>query len=234
MEPMALKPILSNLNEAHGEMLRLFARLQFIVFGEVLDEDAKNLEASVAAEERRQQLTEGVLFVSMANAYHHLNLAWNCRHAPDESVRRCEPADFKRWSKFPQSSVFRRLWPAPSQCRGVPRKPGHGRIKPNSLQAAFLQMAIRKLSILRYRVSCAIGEDASVKVERPKGLKPEIDDEPFTEATFGRRLGSVYVQMNWVWAYRKWTSCGDLSRQAIHRRSQFPSAFIHGVMQGFC
>ena len=194
MKQLALKPILSNLREAQGELMRLFARIQFIVFGEVVDESVKGWEESVAQEERRQSLTEWALFVSMAHAYHHLNFAWNCRHAPEERVWRCEPRQEK--------------------------------INPNSLQAAFLQMAVRKLAILSYRVSCALGDDSPEKVPRPKGLNPEVEAEPFTEETFGRRMCRIYVEMNWSWAFRKRTDGISNSRQAICRRSQFPRPFI--------
>ena len=226
MKQLALKPILSNLREAQGELMRLFARIQFIVFGEVMDESVKELEKSVAQEERRQSLTEGALFVSMAHAYHHLNFAWNCRHAPEERVWRYDPADFKRWSKFPKGAAFHDLWPAPSRCHGTTREPRQEKINPNSLQAAFLQMAVRKLAILSYRVSCALGDDSPEKVPRPKGLNPEVEAEPFTEEAFDRRMHRIYGEMNRAWAYRKRTAGGSNSRQAIHRRSQFPRPFI--------
>lgn len=226
MKRLALKPILSNLGEAQGELMLLFARIQFIAFGEVVDESVKGWEESVAQEERRQPLTEGALFVSMAHAYHHLNFAWNCRHAPEERVWRCDPADFKRWSKFPKGAAFHDLWPAPSQYHGTTREPRQGKINPNSLQAAFLQMAVRKLVSLRYRVSCALGDDSPEKVPRPKGLNLEVEAEPFTEKAFCLRMRRIYVEMNWSWAFRKRTDGVSHSRQAICRHSQFPRPFI--------
>ena len=226
MKQLALKPILSNLREAQGDLMRLCARIQFIVFGEVVDESVKGWEESVAQEERRQSLTEWALFVSMAHAYHHLNFAWNCRHAPEERVWRCGPVDFKRWSKFPKGAAFHDLWPAPSRCHGTTREPRQEKINPNSLQAAFLQMAVRKLAILSYRVSCALGDDSPEKVPRPKGLNPEVEAEPFTEEAFDRRMHRIYGEMNMAWAYRKRTAGGSNSRQAIRRRSLFPRAFI--------
>ena len=226
MKQLALKPILSNLREAQGELMRLFARIQFIVFGEVVDESVKGWEEAVAREERRQSLTEWALFLSMAHAYHHLNFAWNCRHASEERVWRCDPADFKRWSKFPKDAAFHDLWPAPTRCHGTTRAPRQEKINSNSLQAAFLQMAVRKLAILSYRVSCALGDDSPEKVPRPKGLNPEVEAEPFTEETFGRRMRRIYVEMNWSWAFRKRMSGGSNSRQATCRRSQFPRSFI--------
>ena len=206
MKPLALKPILAQLNEAHAELVRLFARMQFVVFGEVLDEDVKNLEASVALQEQRDPLTEEAVFAVLSNAYRHLNIAWNFRHASEERISCCTPADCARWSRFPTNAVFRDLKPVSSQRREKPRKSVERGFNPNSLQSAFLQMAVRKLNILRYKVSCALGDAAPEKVTRPKGLFPEVDAEPFTEKVFGRRMHRIYREMETSWTYRKWRS----------------------------
>ena len=221
MKTLALELILSNLAEAHWELARLFARLQFIVFGEVLDESVKGWSEAVARDEENSPLDERALFSSLSNAYRHLNFAWNCRHESEERVWRGDPADTARRSRFPEDAVFRDLWPAPSRCRVTPREPGRGNIAPSSLQAAFLQMAVRKLGILRYIISFSLGDK---KVPRPKGLRPGIETEPFTEAEFVWRMHRIYSEMNFAWAYRK--GGGDLSRQAIRRRRQFPGVFL--------
>lgn len=223
MHDFSLNLILAHLTEAHEELRRLFARLQFIVFGEIVDESVKGWADTVTQDERTSPLDERTLFVSLARAYRHLNIAWNGRHASEERVRRGNPADFKRWSKFPEDDAFRNLWPAPSRCRGKPRKPGRGRIAPNSLQAAFLQMGVRKLGSLRYIISFAIGDN---KVPRPKGLRPGIETEPFTEEDFARRMRRIYSEMNTSWSYRKKRRCENLSRQTIRRHRQFPSVFL--------
>ena len=227
----ALQPILSNLAEAHGELARLFARIQCIVFGEVLDESVKELAEAVARDEENSPLDERALFVSLAHAYRHLNVAWNGRHESEERVRRGDPADIARRSRFPEDAVFRDLWPAPSRCRVTPREPGRGHIAPNSLQAAFLQMAVRKLDILRYRITCALGTDSPERAPRPKGLRPGMETEPFTEEVFGRRLHRIYSEMNWTWAYRTYhEEGGSLSRQAIRRRQQFPRILLAAIV----
>jgi hypothetical protein len=206
MKPLALKPILSQLNEAHRELLWLFARMQFIVFGEVVDESVKNLETAVALEEERNPLTEETVFVILSNAYRHLNMAWNFRHASEERIWRCTPADSARWSRFPTSAVFSDFKPVPSQRKGTSNKSGGSGFNPNSLQAAFLQIAVRKLNILRYKISCALGDAAPEKVPRPKGLFPEVDAEPFMEKVFGRRMHRIYREIETSWTYRKWRS----------------------------
>ena len=230
MKPLALHSILSNLTEAHGELARLLARLQFIVFGEVVEESVKEWAETVAQDERTSPLDERALFVSLVRAYRHLNVAWNCRHASEERVRRCAPADVERWSGFPEDTIFRDLWPAPSRCRGPSREPGRGHIAPSSFQAAFLHMAVRKIDILCYRISYALGTDY---VPRPKGLRPGMENEPFTEEVFGRRMHRIYSDMDYAWACRTYRKGGEsLSRQAIRRREQFPRVFLSAIVPG--
>ena len=231
MNELVLQPILSNLAEAHEELARLFARIQLVVFGEVVDESVKGWAENVARDEKTRPLDERALFDSLAHAYRHLNVAWNGRYASEEHVRRCASADFKRWSRFPEDAVFRDLWPPPSQCHGTPSEPGRGNIAPNSLQAAFLRMAVRKLDILRYRITCALGTDSPGRVQRPKGLRPGMEAEPFTEEEFGRRMHRIYSEMNFAWAYRTYhEEGGSLSRQAIRRRQQFPRILLAAIV----
>ena len=66
MKTLALQPILANLTEAHGELARLFARLQFIVFGEVVDESVKEWAETVAQDERTTPLD--ILCYRISNA----------------------------------------------------------------------------------------------------------------------------------------------------------------------
>ena len=226
MNELVLQPILSNLAEAHGELARLFARIQFVVFGEVMDESVKGWAENVARDEKTSPLDGRALFDSLLRAYRHLNVAWNCRHESEERVRRCDPTDVARWSKFPENAVFRDLWPPPSQCHGTPSEPGRGHVAPNSLQAAFLQMAVRKMDILRYRIMCALGTDSPGRAPRPKGLRPGMEAEPFTEEEFGRRLHRIYSEMNFAWAYRKRTHDERLSRRTVGQYGQFSSVFL--------
>lgn len=45
--------------------------------------------------------TTGVA-IQFEHAYHHVDFAWNCRHADEERARRCDQRDFDRWEKFPK------------------------------------------------------------------------------------------------------------------------------------
>lgn len=227
MNELVLQPILSNLAEAHEELARLFARIKFIVFGGVVDESVNGWSAAVARDEKTNPLDERALFDSLAHAYRHLNVAWNGRYASEEHVRRCASADFKRWSRFPEDAIFRDLWPAPSRCRGTSREPGRGHIAPSSLQAAFLQMSVRKLDIFRYRITCALGTDSPGRAPRPKGFRPRMEAEPFMEEEFGRRMHRIYSEMNFAWAYRTYRKGSEsLSRKTVRRRRQFPHVFL--------
>lgn len=40
--------------------------------------------------------------LSIRHAYHHLNTAWNARHAETEKYRNITDADFKTWGLFPE------------------------------------------------------------------------------------------------------------------------------------
>jgi hypothetical protein len=41
------------------------------------------------------------LEISLRHAYHHLNTAWNARHAETKKYQCQANSDFKKWGKFP-------------------------------------------------------------------------------------------------------------------------------------
>jgi len=47
------------------------------------------------------ELDEIAFEADIAHAYHHLNFAWNIRHASPKRASQCIPEDFKEWSKYP-------------------------------------------------------------------------------------------------------------------------------------
>jgi hypothetical protein len=46
--------------------------------------------------------SDAELQIAMTHIYHHLNTAWNARHASEERVAECEAADFRNWRQFPK------------------------------------------------------------------------------------------------------------------------------------
>ncbi len=195
MKEIAWKFVAENLNEARGEVEDLVARAEFAAFGKVYDEHLKYREESIARRARKCPLSEGSLSVSFDHAYHHLNFAWNCRHADDERIRQCEWPDFIRWSRFPRAGVFRGLAPGVQDDGGA----GSGRINPKAMHP-FLQLAMRKLAILCFLVQHHHGNGTW---QAPKGLSPDVLEAPFGEKEFARRLRGVYEMLEAAWEHRK-------------------------------
>ena len=221
MKGMSLKTILLSLDEAYGGLSALLARIQFIVFGEVEDICARSLESSVAREEKASPLTERTLFFELASIYQVLNNAWNERHEPEERIRQFDHDDFVRLSQFPDDAVFHDLWPAPSRRIDHLRTSLRGQICPNSLQAAFLQTAARKLTILRFRVASEAGEIEGNAFSALQAGAPEH----FTEEEFGQRLHRIYGELNTAWACRR-DANKPISRPTWRRRRRFPPDFL--------
>jgi hypothetical protein len=42
------------------------------------------------------------LKIDLRHAYHHLNFAWNARHAPSERYGKLPDEDFRVWGKYPR------------------------------------------------------------------------------------------------------------------------------------
>jgi hypothetical protein len=65
-------------------------------------EGIERLEAVVA---KRRGLNEVALQLSLEHAYHHLNVAWNARHASSKQYSQLTDAQFNRWAKFPKGVI---------------------------------------------------------------------------------------------------------------------------------
>lgn len=59
-------------------------------------------------------LREGHLQVMLEHAYHHMNVAWNARHAPIGRYRRMSDRDFNTWGRFPRNIELPKL-PTPAK-----------------------------------------------------------------------------------------------------------------------
>ena len=233
MKELTWKPILSNLTEAFGEIRSIHCRLHFLQFGELPEEeepspgDARDAEyiADLERQEKRNPFTESSLFCDLEHAYHHLNWAWNCRRTPEERVWHFTDSDASRWNRFPDTAAFADLWPSDRSVKGSRQHcVGVGRRK-ISLQVVrvHLQMACVKLNTLCYLVSKKAGETCP----RPKGLKPEVEQQPLTEKEFARRMHLIYVFLNMAWNSRKdKTFVG--SNRTIDWRRHFSPVFATG------
>ena len=224
MKELTLKPILSNLREALGELDRMGERLHFLDFGELPEGSPHSGDAAYLAglkrEAERSPFNEVSLFFGLEHAYHHLNWAWNCRRTPEERVWRCAGNDFRRWTRFPDTAAFADLWPSDRSINGHADKLGR---EVGSPVRAFVQMAQRKLNILCYLVAKELGE----KWVRPKGLKPEIGTQTLVEKDFARRMHRIYVELNMAWNSRR-DKTFVTGKRAIERRRLFPSIFATG------
>lgn len=70
--------ILSNLAEAHEQI-------------EQIEELAKS----------KKKPCEIEFQIMMIHAYHHLNFAWNIRHASTKNYAKLTEVDFNKWGKYP-------------------------------------------------------------------------------------------------------------------------------------
>lgn len=180
VEREVLASLLRDLREAGEELEELWARVQVLAFGEVVEARLKELEEGAKWREKKGPLTEFGVFVALDHAFFHLNFAWNCRNASIERMRACSDGDFGRWGRFPAEAAFRDLRPVAGRertreasCRGI---------QASAVQAALLQWTVRKLDGL-----CGV-------VERAMGGEGVLD-----EAEFARRLHGVYAGLNRFW-----------------------------------
>jgi hypothetical protein len=67
-----------------------------------LAEAREQIEAIEARLKAGEKLNEVGLQILFEHTYHHLNFAWNARHASDKQYSRLTDAQFNQWSKFPE------------------------------------------------------------------------------------------------------------------------------------
>ena len=227
MKELTWKPILFNLTEARGELFSTYERLYFLQFGELPEDygEASDYIANLQKQEKRNPFNEASLFTRLEHAYHHLNWAWNCRRTPEERVWHFTDSDADRWNRFPDTTEFADLWPSDRSVKGRRHHyVGVGRRKV-SLQVVriHMQMAFAKLNSLGYLVAKRAGEDWP----RPKGLRPGVEDQPFTEKDFTRRMHRIYSTLNMAWNSRM-DKTFVVGARAIDRRRRFSPAFATG------
>lgn len=79
MKRLNWKVVLSNIQEAREEL--------------------KKIESQIASTKKPDEVE---LELSLRHAYHHLNTAWNARHAEIDRYRNMTEEDFKSWGQFPK------------------------------------------------------------------------------------------------------------------------------------
>jgi len=66
-----------------------------------LREAAEELGRTIAEIEVDSDYGDEEFQIAVAHLYHHVNTAWNARHASAIQVEACVAADFARWRQFP-------------------------------------------------------------------------------------------------------------------------------------
>ena len=66
-----------------------------------LKEAAEELGRTIGGIEADSDYGDEEFEIAVTHLYHHLNTAWNARHASPDHVNACATADFKRWRQFP-------------------------------------------------------------------------------------------------------------------------------------
>lgn len=66
-----------------------------------LREASEALSALIECIESDPNYSEEALGVELAHVFHHLNTAWNARHASAAQAEACVQEDFDRWRRFP-------------------------------------------------------------------------------------------------------------------------------------
>lgn len=97
--------ILSNLIEAHGDLMNLQARMVYLATGQARDGWKRLIEWDV----QKQQITPGILAVQMQHIYHHVNWTWNSRNLNLAGALPCSRQYFRCLFCFPRA--FPELWP---------------------------------------------------------------------------------------------------------------------------
>ena len=66
-----------------------------------LQEAAEAIASTIEEMTADAEYSDAELQVQITHIYHHVNTAWNARHAGDDRVAACSQEDFEAWRKFP-------------------------------------------------------------------------------------------------------------------------------------
>lgn len=206
MRTLCWKMIRANLAEAYGEISHLCRRLRYLEMG--AEPGTSGFDS--VTEERWRETTEGVLFIRMEHAYHHLNFAWNCRAFSEARVKKCAWRDYREWQRFPVD--WSELWPPASLCKNPPRR----------MQGS----GVRKLAWLAMRIPldevCMELEDVMKWIDSRQSSRVMITEEDFASS-----MRYVFIHMNEAWNSRKkeLKEAIELSPRTLKRRMYLPRVF---------
>lgn len=191
--------VLFNLCEAHGDLRALCAVTAYLAEGRTKPEWEEFIEGKA----RKRGFSPGWFEVTMEHVYHHVNYAWNCRHAAAERAIRCSDRDFNRWEKFPKD--WPDLWPSPEQWEGKwpkERWAEHGwrTVRAAAMRPEF-EAAEDALGLLIDGVFLRLGDDLDPMRRRPEKLRE--DAWAVTEQDFGVLIRRFYDHFNAAWNARR-------------------------------
>ena len=190
--------VLFNLCEANGDLRELCAVTAYLEEGKAPAEWEEFIEGRA----RKRGFRPGWFEVTMEHVYHHVNYAWNCRHAGAERAAHCAMRDFNRWEKFPKD--WPELWPSPEQWKGKwpkGRWAEHGWRTVRAAMRPEFEAAEDALGLLIDGVFLRLGDDLDPRRRRPEKLRE--DAWAVTEQDFGVLIRRFYEHFNAAWNARR-------------------------------
>ena len=200
--------VLFNLCEAHGDARELCAATAYLAEGKASEEWAEWIEW------RKEKPGFGPCWfeTTMEHVYHHVNYAWNCRHAGAERAIRCSERDFNRWEKFPKD--WPELWPSAERWEGKWPKGRWAEHGWRTVRAAAMRPEFEEaedaLGLLIDGVFLRLGDGLDPARRRPERLR--ADARAVSEEDFGALVRRFYGHFNAAWNARRCRKAGGGGR----------------------
>lgn len=200
--------VLFNLCEAHWDARALCAVSAYLAEGKA----PAGWEERIEWRKGRLGFGPGWFEVTMEHVYHHVNYAWNCRHAGAERAIKCSMRDFNRWEKFPKD--WPELWPSPERWEGRWPKgqwADHGwrTVRAAAMRPEF-EEAEDALGLLVDGVFLRLGDGLDPARRRPERLR--ADAWAVSEEDFGALVRRFYCHFNAAWNVRRCRKAGGGGR----------------------
>ena len=208
MDAAMWNEVLFNLCEANWDLRELCAVAAYLEEGKA----PADWEEFIKPRARKRGFGPGWFEVTIAHVYHHVNYAWNCRHAGAERAIRCSDRDFNRWEKFPKD--WPELWPSAERWEGKwpkERWAEHGwrTVRAAAMRPEF-EAAEDALGLLIDGVFLRLGDGLDPIRRRPEKLRE--DAWAVSEADFGVLVRRFYCHFNAAWNVRRCRTAGGEKR----------------------